>query len=152
MGSALPSDLGSRSAWETMSNTGTNPRTEDDGVWIQQASNRGASSNRFRGSESGSDVTENTKRPLSTIQTRQSNGTWDGFTPVEQGYRERRQASITTNSNNPGFHKQGAYRAPVDERVKSKWQTDQAKKEEAKVEADDSDDDDEDSDDSEFEL
>ena len=153
MGSTLPSGIGSQSGWDTASNTGTNPRTEHDGVWIREESQQGASQNRSHGSDSDSEGTVSTRKPASTINTRPSNGTWDGFKPIEQSYRQQRHTSATTSSN-PGFYKQGAYRPDMHTRVENKWRNDKAKQAENKYEAadSDSDDDNDDEDGSDFEL
>ncbi len=152
LGSTLPSGLGSQSGWDTASNTGTNPQTEHDGVWIRDESHNGASRERLRSEESDSEGTVSTQRPAATIDTRPSNGTWQEFTPIEQTYRQQRQTSVTASSN-PGFYKQGAYREDMHTRVKNKWKSDKAKQAETKYEADSDDDDDDDDDDgSDFEL
>lgn len=150
-GSTLPSGLGSQSGWDTASNTGTNPRTEHDGVWIREESHNGASHDQLRSDESDSEGTVSTQRAASTINTRASNGTWQGFKPIEQTYRQQRQTSVTTSSN-PGFYKQGAYRDDMHTRVKSKWESDKAKQAETKYDADSDDEDDDDDDGSVFEL
>ena len=146
LGSALPSGIGSRSAWDTISNTGTNPRTEHDGVWIPEET----FSSRLRKSDIKSDISDNTHGPASTINTKNSIGTWADV-PIEQT-RQRRQAS-TTNNTNTGFAKQGAYREPVQDRVENRWMSDQVKKAEAGANEQDSDSDEADSDaSSDFEL
>ena len=153
LGSTLPSGLGSQSGWDTASNTGTNPRTEHDGVWIREESHDGASHNRLRSDESDSEGegTVSTQRAASTINTRASNGTWQGFKPIEQTYRQQRQTSVTTGSN-PGFYKQGAYRDDMQTRVENKWKSDKAKQAETKHETDSDDEDDDSDDGSVFEL
>jgi hypothetical protein len=149
MGSTLPSDLGSRAGYDTVSNTGTNPRTENHGVWIRDDSRRDTTSSRLRSNDSVSNDSDSTQQAPSATGTAQTNGSWAAFTPIEQGHRQRK--SSTTASTTTGFAKQQAYRPDMHTRVENKWANDKAKRHDADDEVDDSDSSDDD-DDSEHEL
>lgn len=150
MGSALPSDLSSRFGAETVSTTGTNPRSKfDDGVWISHQSVNSANTSHVRDDDSISALTENTERVAPSNTSTTTNGTWANFAPVERTYQRFRQTS-NAGTTNTGFAKQAAYRDDVYTRMKNKYENDKAKRQEAEDELDDSD---EQSDnDSEFEL
>ena len=154
MSSALPSAISSNLGrpYDTASNTGTNPRSQADGVWIRDEESRRTSNHRSHGSDSDSDVTTDTRKPPSHASTSPTNGTWNEFKPIEQSYRNR-QASATATTNT-GFAKQGAYRDNMETRVAHRYHNDKAKKAEAQETHGDSDSDSDDDDDGseEFEL
>lgn len=149
LASGLNSDIGSR-GYGTVSNSGTNPRSEPGKVWIEDESESRLGPISVKGKEpSVSRRSEHTEKPGGSVPSVSSNGTWEGFRPIESRQRKPTSSPSVTSSN-AGFAKQGAWRPGVEERALSKFEKDRRKAKDVEEEADDSDD--SRSDDSDFEL
>ena len=152
MSSTLPSDFDSRNGYDTLSNTGTNPRSANDGVWIQDDSRAPSMNDRYSGNVSVSGITKTALGAPSATGTAHSTGTWPAFPPIEQTYRQKFRQSSTAGSTNTGFAKQGAYKEDLHTRAQNKYDKDKAKRDEAEEQGGNSERDDDDDDDTDFSL
>jgi hypothetical protein len=136
--SVVESTLASESGWPGYGNTsdlGTNECSEAGEVWVPNATAHSRNDDTLSQPPSMSALSISGATRSNAVQRPASNSRWDGFAPIE---RTRRTSSIAGSANT--FAKQSAYRLPVKQRMKDKFDKDKAKKEAvAKERQDDSD-------------